>query len=98
MSIENCCIAPIRSIDLVISNLSDENFGDKRRRGTFGKGARQLASLFSVDETALSSANPSNAGEESGSGDEEHGDHSRGTSPVSGSGRCACSCMHFVMY
>ena len=79
--------------NLVYSYLQAENFNDKRR-GTLGKGARQLASLFSVDENALSTESPSDAGEngdgeQSGSGEEGREDSSRGDSPVSG--RCVCT-------
>ena len=57
-----------------------ENVRD-RRRGTIGKGARQLASLFSVDENALSSGNQSNTeNEDSASGEEERTHEEEGRS------------------
>ena len=78
------------------SYLQVENFNDKRR-GTLGKGARQLASLFSVDENAPSTESPADAGEhgdgeqsQSGSGEEALEDHSRNDSPVSNRFVCKC--------
>ena len=77
------------------SYLQVENFNDKRR-GTLGKGARQLASLFSVDENAPSTESPADAGEhgdgeQSGSGEEALEDNSRNDSPVSN--RFVCKCL-----
>ena len=78
------------------SYLQVENFNDKRR-GTLGKGARQLASLFSsVDENAPSTESPADAGEhgdgeQSGSGEEGLEDNSRNDSPVSN--RFVCKCL-----
>ena len=80
------------------SYLQVENFNDKRR-GTLGKGARQLASLFSVDENAPSTESPADAGEhgdgeQSGSGEEGPKDNSRNDSPVRY--RLVCKCLKAI--
>ena len=51
-----------------------------RRRGTIGKGARQLASLFSVDENALSSGNQTNTDDSASASGEEERTHEKGYS------------------
>ena len=55
-----------------IDTLSVGNYRN-RRRGTIGQGARQLASLSSVDENALSSGNQTNT--EDKDSEEEEGAH-----------------------
>ena len=63
-----------------IGTFSVDNVRD-RRRGTIGKGARQLTSLFSVDENALSSGNQTNTdSEDSASGEEDRTNKEEGPS------------------